>query len=84
MSTDLAEFVGAAIGMNLLFGVPLLVAGLMTGVVAFGILALQALGFRKFELAISALLGTPRTATQRVADDRPSARSCRAHPTRRA
>jgi manganese transport protein len=57
MSTDLAEFIGAAIGMNLLFGVPLFIAGLMTGVIAFGILAMQALGFRKFELAISALLG---------------------------
>ena len=57
MSTDIAEFLGAAIGLNLLFGVPLFVAGLMTGVIAFGILALQALGFRKFELAISALLG---------------------------
>ncbi len=57
MSTDIAEFLGAAIGLNLLFGVPLFIAGLMTGVIAFGILALQALGFRKFELAISALLG---------------------------
>jgi len=57
MSTDIAEFLGAAIGLNLLFGVPLFVAGLMTGAIAFGILALQALGFRKFELAISALLG---------------------------
>ena len=57
MSTDLAEFIGAAIGLNLLFGVPLFLAGLMTGVIAFGILGLQALGFRKFELAISALLG---------------------------
>ena len=56
MSTDLAEFVGAAIGLNLLFGVPLLPAGLMTGVIAFGILGLQAFGFRRFELAISALL----------------------------
>ena len=57
MSTDIAEFIGAAIGLNLLFGVPLLPAGLMTGVIAFGILGLQALGFRRFELAISALLG---------------------------
>jgi manganese transport protein len=56
MSTDLAEFVGAAIGLNLLFGVPLLPAGLITGLIAFGILGLQALGFRRFELAISALL----------------------------
>ena len=44
MSTDIAEFLGAAIGLNLLFGVPLFVAGLMTGVIAFGILGLQALG----------------------------------------
>ncbi len=47
MSTDIAEFIGAAIGLNLLFGVPLFLAGLMTGVIAFGILGLQALGFRK-------------------------------------
>ena len=57
MSTDIAEFLGAAIGLNLLFGVPLLPAGLMTGVIAFAILELQTRGFRRFELAISALLG---------------------------
>jgi len=38
MSTDIAEFLGAALGLNLLFGVPLLPAGLITGVVAFAIL----------------------------------------------
>jgi manganese transport protein len=57
MSTDVAEFVGAALGLNLLFGVPLLWAGVMTGFIAFGILALQTHGFRRFELAITALLG---------------------------
>ena len=57
MSTDIAEFLGAAIGLNLLFGVPLLPAGLITGVIAFAILELQTHGFRRFELAISALLG---------------------------
>ena len=57
MSTDIAEFLGAALGLNMLFGVPLLVAGLITGVIAFGILELQARGFRRFELAITALLG---------------------------
>jgi manganese transport protein len=56
MATDLAEFIGAAIALNLLFGVPLFVSGLMTGVVAFGILALQQRGYRKFELAIVGLL----------------------------
>jgi manganese transport protein len=57
MSTDVAEFLGAAIGLNLLFGVPLLVAGLLTGVIAFAILDLQRRGHRGFELAITALLG---------------------------
>jgi manganese transport protein len=57
MSTDIAEFLGAAIGLNLLFGVPLLPAGLITGVIAFAILELQTHGFRRFELAVSALLG---------------------------
>ena len=57
MSTDVAEFVGAALGLNLLFGVPLLTAGLMTGVIAFAILELRVKGYRRFELAITALLG---------------------------
>jgi manganese transport protein len=57
MATDVAEFLGAAIGLNLLFGVPLLVAGGLTGVIAFGILELQRRGYRGFELAIAALMG---------------------------
>jgi manganese transport protein len=57
MSTDIAEFLGAALGLNLLFAVPLLPAGLITGVIAFAILELQTRGFRRFELAITALLG---------------------------
>jgi manganese transport protein len=56
MATDVAEFLGAAIGLNLLFGVPLLVAGLITGVIAFAILELQRRGYRGFELAIAGLL----------------------------
>jgi manganese transport protein len=56
MATDLAEFVGAAIALNLLFHVPLFVAGLMTAVVAFGILALQTRGYRRFEMAIAGFL----------------------------
>ncbi len=56
MATDLAEFVGAALGLNLVFGVPLLPAGLITAVVAFVILALEQRGYRRFELAIIALL----------------------------
>ncbi len=57
MSTDIAEFLGAALGLNLLFGVPLLTAGFITGVIAFALLGLQSRGYRRFELAISALLG---------------------------
>jgi len=57
IATDLAEFVGAAIALNLLFGVPPFAAGLITAVVAFGILALQTRGYRRFELAIAGLLG---------------------------
>jgi manganese transport protein len=57
MATDLAEFVGAAIALNLLFGIPMLAAGLITAAVAFGILALEQHGYRRFELAIAALLG---------------------------
>jgi manganese transport protein len=57
MATDLAEFVGAAIALNLLFGVPLFHAGLITAVVAFGILGLQAKGHRRFEAVIIGLLG---------------------------
>jgi manganese transport protein len=58
MATDVAEFVGAALGLNLLFGVPLLPAGAITACIAFALLALQGRGYRRFELAISALLGT--------------------------
>src|SRR5690348_17391408 len=54
MATDIAEFLGAALGLNLLFGVPLLPAGFITGVIAFGLLELQRHGFRRFELAIAA------------------------------
>jgi manganese transport protein len=57
MATDLAEFVGAAIALNLLFGVPLFPAGLITAVVAFGILGMQAKGYRRFEAVIAGLLG---------------------------
>jgi manganese transport protein len=57
MATDLAEFLGAAIGFNLLFHIPLLAAGLLTGVTTFAILALQRLGFRPLEAVIASLLG---------------------------
>ncbi|HZQ49702.1 MAG TPA: Nramp family divalent metal transporter [Candidatus Dormibacteraeota bacterium] len=57
MATDLAEFVGAALGLNLVFGVPLFIAALLTGVLAFAILGLQAFGFRRLESAIAGMVG---------------------------
>ena len=57
MATDLAEFVGAAIALNLLFDVPLFPAGLITAVVAFGVLSLRSRGYRRFELAVAGMLG---------------------------
>jgi manganese transport protein len=57
MATDLAEFLGAALALNLLFGIPLLPAGLLTGVGVFGILTLQQRGFRPLEAVISSMVG---------------------------
>jgi manganese transport protein len=57
MATDIAEVVGAALGLNLLFGIPLFAAGLVAGAGAFAILALQQMGFRRLEAAITALVG---------------------------
>ena len=55
IATDLAEVIGGAIALNLLFGIPLLHGGLITGVVAFALLALQTRGHRRFELVIGGL-----------------------------
>ncbi len=52
LATDLAEFLGAALGFYLLFGIPLFPAGLLTGVLVFGILGFEKLGFRRLEHAI--------------------------------
>ncbi len=57
MATDLAEFLGAALALNLLFGIPLFPAGLLTGLGVFGILALQRRGFRPLEAVISSMVG---------------------------
>ncbi len=57
MATDLAEFIGAALALNLLIGIPLFPAGLMTAVGAFAILELQRRGFRPLEAAITAMVG---------------------------
>ncbi len=57
MATDLAEFLGAAVGFNLLFGVPLWLGGILTAVATFLILGLERHGFRPLESVITALVG---------------------------
>ncbi|MFP5212774.1 MAG: Nramp family divalent metal transporter [Acidobacteriota bacterium] len=57
MATDLAEFLGAALGFYLLFHIPLLWAGLLTAVITFLILGLERYGFRPLEVVISLLIG---------------------------
>ena len=57
MATDLAEFIGASIALNLLFGLPLLIAALLTGVITYLILLLERRGFRPLEAVITSLVG---------------------------
>ncbi len=56
MATDLAEFLGAALGFNLLFGIPLWIAGILTAIATFLILGLERYGFRPIEAVITALV----------------------------
>ena len=56
MATDLAEFLGAAIGFNLLFGFPLIIGGVLTAICTFLILGLQRYGFRPLEIAITVMV----------------------------
>lgn len=55
MATDLAEFLGATLGLNLLFGIPLLFATILTGIATYLILMLERYGFRPLEKFIAAL-----------------------------
>lgn len=57
MATDLAEVIGGAVALQLLFGLPLLVGGLVTAVVAFAILGLRSAGVRPYEVAVATLIG---------------------------
>jgi manganese transport protein len=56
MATDLAEFLGGAIGLSLLLHIPLLAGMVITGVIVYAILTLQTFGFRPIELAIGGLV----------------------------
>ena len=53
MATDVAEFVGAALGLNLVFGLSLWLSALLTGLAAFAILGMQVRGFRRLEATIT-------------------------------
>src|SRR3954465_8922740 len=57
MATDLAEFLGAALGLKLLLGIQLFPAAVLTGVITFLILGLQRYGFRPLEAVIAAFVG---------------------------
>ncbi|MGZ4384721.1 MAG: Nramp family divalent metal transporter, partial [Gaiellaceae bacterium] len=56
MATDLAEFLGAALGIQLLLGIPLFPAAVITGVITLLILGLQRYGFRPLEAVITAFV----------------------------
>ncbi len=56
LATDLAEFLGAALGFYLLFGIPLFVAALITAVIVFLMLAVELYGFRRLEQLIMAFV----------------------------
>lgn len=58
MATDLAEFLGGAIGLSLLTGMPLMAGMGITAVVTYAILLLENEGFRPLEIAIAAMVGT--------------------------
>jgi manganese transport protein len=57
MATDLAEFLGAAVGFHLLLGIGLFPAAILTGFAAFAILGLQRFGFRPLEAVIAVMVG---------------------------
>jgi len=56
MATDLAEFVGAALGLHLVFGLSLWISAILTAIAAFTILGLQVWGARRLEAAITGLV----------------------------
>ena len=53
MATDVAEFVGAALGLHLVFGLTLWISAVLTGLAAFAILGMQVWGFRRLEATIT-------------------------------
>jgi manganese transport protein len=56
MATDLAEFLGGAIGLSLLFHMPLLAGMIVTAIVTYGLLMCEKFGFRPLELIIGSMV----------------------------
>lgn len=57
MATDLAEFLGASLALNLMLHIPLMVATIVTGILTYAMLLLQRFGFRPIEIFIGCLVG---------------------------
>ncbi len=57
MATDLAEFLGGAIGLSLLLQMPLLAGMVVTGIITYGLLMCEKFGFRPLELIIGSIVG---------------------------
>lgn len=58
MATDLAEFLGGAVGLALLFNMPLIAGMGVTAIITYGLLAIQGKGFRPMEKLIAVFVGT--------------------------
>lgn len=56
MATDLAEFIGAAVGLNLVFNIPMLPAAIITAIAALLILVFQVRGYRPLEIVIATMV----------------------------
>lgn len=56
IATDLAEFIGAALGLYLIFGIPMIPAAIITAIISFAILEMQRRGFRLFETIITSMV----------------------------
>jgi manganese transport protein len=63
MATDLAEFLGGAIGLSLLFHMPLMVGMVITAIVTYGILLIEGRGFRPMMMKAGIIVTTRRTQT---------------------
>ena len=57
MATDLAEFLGGAIGLSLLFQMPLIIGMAVTAIITYGLLLFDRYGFRPLELIIGGMVG---------------------------